>query len=59
MGWKEDLRKKLGLTASMYSGSEAEASHLLFRMKMLGLDSLPLTLWKKPFSYNSETEKKN
>ncbi|TNN35551.1 hypothetical protein EYF80_054289 [Liparis tanakae] len=34
----------------MYSGSEAEASQRLLRMKMLGLESLSLTLWKKDFS---------
>ena len=35
----------------MYSGSEAEASQRLLRMKMLGLDRRSFTLWKKNFSY--------
>lgn len=39
------------LTSSMYSGSEAEASQRLFRMKMLGFESRSLTLWKKCFSF--------
>lgn len=34
----------------MYSGSLAEASQRLLRMKMLGLDRRSLTLWKKCFS---------
>lgn len=38
------------LTSSMYSGSLAEASQRLLRMKMLGLDRRSLTLWKKCFS---------
>lgn len=39
----------------MYSGSEAEASHLLFKMKMFGLDRRSLTLWKKLFSCRDKT----
>lgn len=34
----------------MYSGSLADASQRLLRMKMLGLDRRSLTLWKKCFS---------
>lgn len=37
-------------TSSMYSGSEADASQRLFRMKMLGRDRRSLTLWKNCFS---------
>lgn len=35
----------------MYSGSEADASQRLFRMKMLGRDKRSLTLWKNCFSW--------
>ena len=38
-------------TSSRYSGSEAEASHRLFRMKTLGCERRAETLWKKFFSY--------
>lgn len=38
------------LTSSMYSGSEADASQRLFRMKMFGRDRRSLTLWKNCFS---------
>lgn len=37
-------------TSSMYSGSEADASQRLFRMKMFGRDRRSLTLWKNCFS---------
>ena len=37
-------------TCSCISGSEADASQRLFRMKMFGFDSFMLTLWKKFFS---------
>ncbi len=37
-------------TSSIISGSEAEASHRLCRMKMFGFESAPDTLWKKFFS---------
>lgn len=39
------------LTSSMYSGSEAEASQRLFRIKMLGFERRSFTLWKKCFSF--------
>lgn len=42
-------------TSSMYSGSVTEASHLLWRMKMFGLEILSLTLWKKSFSCRQKT----
>ena len=38
------------LTSSIVSGSDADASHLLFRMKMFGLEKRWFTLWKKFFS---------
>lgn len=44
------------LTSSMYSGSAADASQRLFRMKMLGLDRRSFTLWKKCFSFKKNTE---
>lgn len=34
----------------MYSGSLTDASQRLCRIKMLGLEILSLTLWKKSFS---------
>lgn len=40
----------------MYSGSEAEASQRLLRMKMFGLESRSLTLWKKDFSWKKKRE---
>ena len=41
---------KFFLTSSIVSGSDADASHLLFRMKMFGLERRWFTLWKKFFS---------
>jgi hypothetical protein len=38
------------LTWSKNSGSVAEASHRLFKMKMFGFESRVETLWKKFFS---------
>lgn len=38
-------------TSSMYSGSEAEASQRLLRMKIFGLESRSFTLWKNDFSW--------
>ena len=38
----------------MYSGSEADASQRLFRMKMFGRDRRSLTLWKNCFSWVRE-----
>ena len=45
------LLNKEAPTSSMYSGSEADASQRLFRMKMLGRDRRSLTLWKNCFSW--------
>lgn len=44
------LLNKEAPTSSIYSGSEADASQRLFRMKMLGRDRRSLTLWKNCFS---------
>ena len=49
------LLKKF-LTSSIVSGSEADASHLLFRMKMFGRERRWLTLWKKFFSCRKERD---
>lgn len=38
------------ITSSMYSGSLADASHRLLRIKTLGFERRWLTLWKKAFS---------
>ena len=38
------------LTCSILSGSDADASHLLYRMKMFGLEKSWFTRWKKFFS---------
>lgn len=48
------LLNKEAPTSSMYSGSEADASQRLFRMKMLGRDRRSLTLWKNCFSWRRE-----
>lgn len=40
----------------MNSGSEADASQRLFRMKMLGLDDICATLWKNFFSCKKKEE---
>lgn len=40
----------------MYSGSLAEASQRLLRMKMLGFDRRSFTLWKKCFSCEVKNE---
>lgn len=45
------MKNNKALTSSMYSGSEAEASQRLFRMKMLGFERRSFTLWKKCFSF--------
>ena len=39
------------LTCSILPGSDADASHLLFIMKMFGLETRSFTLWKKFFSW--------
>ena len=44
------------LTSSIVSGSEADASHLLFRIKMFGRERRWLTLWKKFFSCRKERD---
>ena len=52
MGWQSpSCRIKEAPTSSMYSGSEADASQRLFRMKMFGRDRRSLTLWKNCFSW--------
>ena len=54
-GPRAGLREEL-LTSSMYSGSLAEASQRLLRMKMLGLERRSFTLWKKCFSCGVKRE---
>jgi hypothetical protein len=52
-GWGEE-RVSTFSTSSRNSGSDADASHRLFRIKMLGLDNRAETLWKKFFSCVSD-----
>ena len=47
--WVSRTNKCL-LTCSILSGSDADASHLLFIMKMFGLERRWFTSWKKCFS---------
>ena len=47
--WVSRKNKSL-LTSSIVSGSDADASHLLCRMKMFGLEKCWFTLWKNFFS---------